>query len=92
MYINLAVNFHGYMGGKEQICTGKLMYTYLCAEIISNGELCPPGRHWDQTVFQTREDLNGEVLSFSDLYAPHLGVDFFLLFDNGGPVSSRGRR
>ena len=27
------------MGGKEQISTGKLMYTYLCAEIISDGEL-----------------------------------------------------
>ena len=27
------------MGGKGQICTGKLMYTYLCAEIISDGEL-----------------------------------------------------
>jgi len=50
------------MGGKEQICTGKLMYTYLCAELISDGELWPAGRHGHQTVFQTREDLNGEVL------------------------------
>ena len=27
------------MGGKEQICTVLVMYTYLCAEIISDGEL-----------------------------------------------------
>ena len=27
------------MGGKEQIWTVLLMYTYLCAELISDGEL-----------------------------------------------------
>jgi len=41
------------MGGKEQICTVLVMYTYLCAELISDGELSPAGRHGHQTRFQT---------------------------------------